>query len=78
MGLEYYVDIHVLVDRLVSVEAGHQIAHNVKNVIESSNAQIADVLVHIEPATVLSVNVSYARHSVFSYVITVRTEASPR
>lgn len=50
MGLEYYVDIHVLVDRLASVEAGHQIAHHVKNVIRSSNAQIADVLVHIEPA----------------------------
>jgi cation diffusion facilitator family transporter len=52
MGLEYYVDIHVLVDRVVSVEAGHQIAHQVKNVIRSSNGQIADVLVHIEPATV--------------------------
>jgi cation diffusion facilitator family transporter len=50
MGLEYYVDIHVFVDRLASVEAGHQIAHNVKNVIRSSNGQIADVLVHIEPA----------------------------
>jgi cation diffusion facilitator family transporter len=51
MGLEYYVDIHVLVDRLASVEAGHQIAHNVKKVIRSSNAQIADVLVHIEPGS---------------------------
>ena len=52
MGLEYYVDIHVLVDRIASVAAGHQIAHQVKNVIRSSNGQIADVLVHIEPATV--------------------------
>jgi divalent metal cation (Fe/Co/Zn/Cd) transporter len=52
MGLEYYVDIHVLVDRIASVAAGHQIAHQVKNVIRSSNGQIADVLVHIEAATV--------------------------
>jgi divalent metal cation (Fe/Co/Zn/Cd) transporter len=52
MGLEYYVDIHVLVNRIGSVEAGHQIAHQVKNVIRSSNGQIADVLVHTEPATV--------------------------
>jgi cation diffusion facilitator family transporter len=51
MGLDYYVDIHVLVDRLASVEVGHRIGHNVKNVIRSSHSQIADVLVHIEPAT---------------------------
>ena len=50
MGMAYYVDIHVLVDRLATVEAGHRIAHHVKNAIRSSNRMIADVLVHVEPA----------------------------
>ncbi len=49
MGMAYYVDIHILVDRLATVEAGHRIAHHVKNAIRSSNRMIADVLVHVEP-----------------------------
>ena len=49
MGMSYYVDIHVLVDRLATVEAGHKIAHHVKDTIRSSNRMIADVLVHVEP-----------------------------
>lgn len=50
MGLSFYVDLHVGVEGDISVRAGHQIAHRVKDAIRRSNSKIADVLVHVEPA----------------------------
>jgi cation diffusion facilitator family transporter len=50
MGLEFYVDLHVGVDERISVRAGHELAHEVKDAIKQTNPRIADVLVHIEPA----------------------------
>ena len=52
MGLEYYVDLHVGVDGLISVAAGHDIAHRVKDAVRRADARVADVLVHIEPTNV--------------------------
>jgi cation diffusion facilitator family transporter len=51
MGLEFYVDLHVGVDERISVRAGHDLAHAVKDAIRHTNPRIADVLVHIEPAS---------------------------
>lgn len=50
MGLNFYVDLHVAVDGAISVHEGHEIAHEVKNAIRSTDARITDVLVHVEPA----------------------------
>jgi cation diffusion facilitator family transporter len=50
MGLEFYVDLHVGVNEEMTVRAGHDIAHEVKDAIKQTNRRIADVLVHIEPA----------------------------
>ncbi len=50
MGLEFYVDLHVGVDGLISVASGHDIAHQVKDTIRKLEPRVADVLVHIEPA----------------------------
>jgi len=50
MGLEYYVDIHVLVDGNLSVREGHDIAHDVKDRLRAEHPAVRDVLVHIEPA----------------------------
>ncbi len=50
MGLQFYVDLHVRVDGTISVRAGHEIAHEVKNAIRRTDGRISDVLVHIEPA----------------------------
>lgn len=50
-GLSLLVDIHVCVDGGLSVRAGHLIAHQVKNALQSSPLQITDVSVHIEPAS---------------------------
>lgn len=49
MGLEFYVDIHVLVDGQIPVVEGHTIAHAVKDAVRARIPAIADVLVHIEP-----------------------------
>ena len=51
MGLSFYVDLHIEVDGKISVREGHHIAHEVKRAIQRSDPRIADVLVHIEPAT---------------------------
>lgn len=51
MGLSFYVDLHVEVDGRISVRDGHHIAHEVKRAIQESDPRIADVLIHIEPAT---------------------------
>ena len=50
MGLSFYADLHVEVDGDISVREGHHIAHRVKRAIQETDARIADVLVHIEPA----------------------------
>jgi len=50
MGLEFYVDLHVGVNERISVRAGHDLAHAVKDAIRQTNPRIADVLVHVEPA----------------------------
>src|SRR3954465_13725130 len=50
MGISFYVDLHVGVDGGISVREGHDIAHQVKDAIKATDARIADVLVHIEPA----------------------------
>ena len=51
MGLQYYIDMHVIVDGNITVSKGHQISHNVKNKLVSSFPNVSDVLIHIEPAT---------------------------
>jgi cation diffusion facilitator family transporter len=51
MGLQYYIDMHVIVDGNITVHKGHQISHNVKNKLVNSFPNVSDVLVHIEPAT---------------------------
>jgi cation diffusion facilitator family transporter len=54
MGLEFFVDLHVIVDGKISVYEGHEIAHKVKNKIITEFPRISDVLVHIEPSDNLS------------------------
>ncbi|MFH1497413.1 MAG: cation diffusion facilitator family transporter [Verrucomicrobiota bacterium] len=49
-GLSHLVDIHVIVDGEITVRAGHDIAHAVKDALTHSDRTITDALVHIEPA----------------------------
>ncbi len=49
MGLEYFVDLHVIVDGDQTVRFGHDVAHAVKKAILEAKPVIYDVLVHVEP-----------------------------
>ena len=48
-GLALWVDIHVEVEGDMSVRAGHEIAHLVKDRLLNSDLRILDALVHVEP-----------------------------
>ena len=48
-GLALWVDIHVEVEGKISVRAGHEIAHLVKDGLLDSDLRILDALVHVEP-----------------------------
>lgn len=54
MGITYLVDMHVEVDGDLPVHQAHGIAHRVKDQVRKLNPEVADVLVHIEPASGLS------------------------
>lgn len=49
MGFQYFVDMHIEVDPSITVQQGHQIAHNVKNKVRQTEPSVYDVLVHVEP-----------------------------
>jgi len=49
MGPRLYVDLHLEVEPTITVQRGHEIAHAVKDSIKAERADVADVLVHIEP-----------------------------
>jgi cation diffusion facilitator family transporter len=49
MGLDYFMDIHVQVERTLSVEEGHRIGHEVQKALLQSGLGVGDVVVHIEP-----------------------------
>ena len=49
MGFDYYVDLHIVVDRDLPVYEGHRIAHEVKDAIRDGLPRVAEVLIHVEP-----------------------------
>lgn len=48
-GLNYLIDLHLVVDGNISVKEGHKISHNLKEVLQQQIPEISDVLIHIEP-----------------------------
>lgn len=49
MGMNYIVDLHVIVDGRLSVVEGHSIAHSVKDKLKLDLPEVTDILIHIEP-----------------------------
>jgi cation diffusion facilitator family transporter len=49
-GLYLFVEIHVEVDGQMTVTEAHDVAHRVKDALVTASLNIADVVVHIEPA----------------------------
>ena len=48
-GLEFLADIHIEVDRQLTVDEGHRIGHVVKDKLLRDFPNLRDVLVHLEP-----------------------------
>lgn len=48
-GIEHLADIHIQVDAKLSVEEGHRIGHEVKDLLIHRFDSLRDVLVHLEP-----------------------------
>jgi cation diffusion facilitator family transporter len=48
-GTTLLMDIHITVDGKISVNAGHEIGHKVKDSLIASKLEIEDVVVHVEP-----------------------------
>jgi len=49
-GMTYYVDLHITVDKDITVKEGHEIAHNLKDRLKEKMPEIADILIHVEPS----------------------------
>lgn len=50
VGDVYEIDLHLQVDPQITVERGHQIAHDVKQRLIKQHPEVSKVLVHLEPA----------------------------
>jgi cation diffusion facilitator family transporter len=48
-GMIYHVDLHAIVDGEISVKAGHEIAHYLKDHLRQEMPNLGHVLIHIEP-----------------------------
>jgi cation diffusion facilitator family transporter len=48
-GLVVFLDVHIEVDKALTVEAGHVIASRVRTRVRSEMPEVADVLIHVEP-----------------------------
>jgi divalent metal cation (Fe/Co/Zn/Cd) transporter len=50
MGVSKHADMHIWVNKMLSVEQGHAIAHAVKDNIQKNLPQFADIMIHVEPS----------------------------
>lgn len=49
-GMLFWVDIHIHIDGNMTVYEGHELSHRLKTHLKESIPEIADVLIHMEPA----------------------------
>ncbi|WP_425619495.1 cation diffusion facilitator family transporter [Anatilimnocola sp. NA78] len=48
-GMQFFVEIHIEVDALATVQAGHSIGGRVRSALRNSPLRIADAFIHVEP-----------------------------
>lgn len=48
-GMNFHVDLHVIVDGDISVKIGHEISHKLKDYLQAEIENLGQVLIHIEP-----------------------------
>ena len=49
MGLNFYVDLHIVVKGELTVRDGHRLSHQVEDEIRAALPQVVEVLTHVEP-----------------------------
>jgi divalent metal cation (Fe/Co/Zn/Cd) transporter len=47
--MKYHVDLHAVVEATLSVKAGHDLAHTLKDTLRAELPELGHVLIHIEP-----------------------------
>lgn len=52
MGPFKIADLHIWVDKNLTVEEGHRISHEVKDLIQNKHPLFSDVMIHIEPSKI--------------------------
>ena len=55
-GLQYHIDLHIEVDPMLTVAASHAIGGHVRATLKRELSWVADVLVHVEPLTAVTVD----------------------
>ncbi len=48
-GMKYHVDLHITVNKNISVKEGHNISHKLKDLIQIKMPEISNILIHVEP-----------------------------
>jgi len=48
-GMKYHVDLHAVVNKDITVKAGHDLAHLLKDTLRKEIPELGHVLIHIEP-----------------------------
>jgi cation diffusion facilitator family transporter len=48
-GMKYHVDLHAVVNANITVKAGHDLAHLLKDTLRAEIPSLGHVLIHIEP-----------------------------
>jgi cation diffusion facilitator family transporter len=49
-GMYYHVELHAIVDALITVKQGHDLAHKLKDTLRLKIPELGHVLIHIEPS----------------------------
>jgi cation diffusion facilitator family transporter len=48
-GMKYHVELHAIVNSTITVKAGHELAHLLKDTLREKIPELGHVLIHIEP-----------------------------
>lgn len=48
-GMKYYIDLHIIVNSVLSVKEGHLISHKLKDKLQLEMPEVSNILIHVEP-----------------------------
>jgi divalent metal cation (Fe/Co/Zn/Cd) transporter len=48
-GMKYHVDLHAIVNAMITVKEGHDLAHKLKDRLHKELPELGHVLIHVEP-----------------------------